>query len=158
SPSADEGIAGAKLAIEDNNTTGRFLGQTFALDDVPLKPDGDPVAALEGLVSRGVFLLVADLPAPMLLALSDAATDSGVLILNIGAAADSLREENCRANVFHVAPSHSMLADGLAQYLVWKQWKRWLLMKGSHPEDALFAAALERAAKKFGAKIVEERV
>jgi ABC transporter substrate binding protein (PQQ-dependent alcohol dehydrogenase system) len=158
SPSADEGIAGAKLAIEDNNTTGRFLGQTYTLEDVPLKPGGDPVVALEGLESRGVFLLVADLPAPLLLALSDAAKDRGVLIFNVGAAEDSLREENCRANVFHVAPSHSMLADGLAQYLVWKQWKRWLLMKGSHPEDALFAAALERAAKKFGAKIVEERV
>ncbi|HMF05545.1 MAG TPA: ABC transporter substrate-binding protein [Methylocella sp.] len=158
SPSADDGIAGAKLAIEDNNTTGRFLGQTFAIEDVPLDPGGDPVAALKSLVSRGVFLVVADLPAPLLLALSDAAKDKGVLLFNIGAAEDSLREENCRANVFHIAPSYSMLADGLAQYLVWKQWKRWLLMKGSHPPDALFAAALERSAKKFGAKVVEERV
>jgi ABC transporter substrate binding protein (PQQ-dependent alcohol dehydrogenase system) len=158
SPSADDGIAGAKLAIEDNNTTGRFLGQSFAIEDVPLDPGGDAVAALKSLVRQGVFLIVADLPAPLLLALSDAAKDEGALIFNIGAAEDSLREENCRANVFHVAPSHSMLADGLAQYLVWKQWKRWLLMKGSHPQDALFAAALARAAKKFGAKIVEERV
>jgi ABC transporter substrate binding protein (PQQ-dependent alcohol dehydrogenase system) len=51
-----------------------------------------------------------------------------------------------------------MLADGLAQYLVWKQWKRWLLFKGSHPQDELYAEALARAAKKFGAKIVEERI
>ncbi len=158
SPSADDGIAGAKLAIEDNNTTGRFLGETFTIEDVLLDPGGGPVAALEGLVSRGVFLLVADLPAPLLLALSDAAKDKGVLIFNIGAQDDSLREENCRANVFHIAPTYSMLADGLAQYLVWKQWKRWLLMKGSYPADALFAAALERSAKKFGAKVVEERV
>jgi ABC transporter substrate binding protein (PQQ-dependent alcohol dehydrogenase system) len=50
-----------------------------------------------------------------------------------------------------------MLADGLAQYLVWKQWRRWLLIYGSHPEDALWAEALRRAATRFGAQIVEER-
>jgi ABC transporter substrate binding protein (PQQ-dependent alcohol dehydrogenase system) len=51
-----------------------------------------------------------------------------------------------------------MLADGLAQYLVWKQWRRWLLVHGSHPADKLYADALRRAAKRFGAKIVEERL
>ena len=80
-----------------------------------------------------------------------------MLIFNTGAPEDLLREENCRANVLHIAPSYSMLADGLAQYLVWKQWKRWFLIKGSHPEDDLYAGALRHAAKKFGAKIVEER-
>jgi ABC transporter substrate binding protein (PQQ-dependent alcohol dehydrogenase system) len=50
-----------------------------------------------------------------------------------------------------------MLADALAQYLVWKQWKRWLLVVGSHEKDKLFADALRRAATRFGAKIVQER-
>jgi ABC transporter substrate binding protein (PQQ-dependent alcohol dehydrogenase system) len=50
-----------------------------------------------------------------------------------------------------------MLADALAQYLVWKQWKRWLLVSGSHDNDKLYADALRRAASRFGAKIVQER-
>ena len=50
-----------------------------------------------------------------------------------------------------------MLADALAQYLVWKQWRRWFLVHGTEPDDEAFAAALRRAAKRFGAKIVEER-
>ena len=33
-PPPDEGVAGARLAINDNNTTGRFLKQEFALDVV----------------------------------------------------------------------------------------------------------------------------
>ncbi|MGQ0443796.1 MAG: ABC transporter substrate-binding protein [Beijerinckiaceae bacterium] len=156
-PAAGDGLAGATLAVEDNNTTGGFLGQTFAIDDVLLRPGDDPAAALNGLIARGVSFVLADLSAAALLALADAAKDKGVLIFNTGAPEDSLREENCRANVFHVAPSYSMLADGLAQYLVYKQWKRWFLIKGSHPEDELYAVALARAAKKFGAKIVEER-
>jgi len=157
-PSPDDGVAGAKLGVEDNNTTGRFLGQRFTLEDMLAAPGSDPSAALDSLLSRGVYFIAADLPASALLALADAARDKSALIFNVGAPEDSLREENCRANVFHIAPSHSMLADGLAQYLVWKQWKRWLLLKGSHPQDQLFAAALARAAKKFGAKIVDERV
>ena len=50
-----------------------------------------------------------------------------------------------------------MLADALAQYLVWKHWTRWLLVFGSHEPDKLFADALRRSAARFGARIVQER-
>ncbi|MGC2631795.1 MAG: branched-chain amino acid ABC transporter substrate-binding protein, partial [Rhodomicrobium sp.] len=68
------------------------------------------------------------------------------------------REEDCRGDVIHVAPSRAMLADGLAQYLIWKQWRNWVLVTGSHPEDKLWADALKRAALRFGAKIADEKV
>jgi ABC transporter substrate binding protein (PQQ-dependent alcohol dehydrogenase system) len=51
-----------------------------------------------------------------------------------------------------------MLTDALAQYLVWKRWDEWFLIEGSHPEDKALADAYRRAAVKFGATIVEERV
>src|ERR1043165_8341376 len=51
-----------------------------------------------------------------------------------------------------------MLADGLAQYLVWKQWRRWLVAAGSDGAHTLYAGARQRAAGRFGAKIVQERV
>ena len=50
-----------------------------------------------------------------------------------------------------------MLADALAQYLVWKKWPNWFLVYGPRPEDKLLADSYRHAAKKFGAKIVEER-
>ena len=31
-PTRDDGVAGARLAIEDNNTTGQFLNQRFTLE------------------------------------------------------------------------------------------------------------------------------
>src|SRR5207245_5391698 len=80
------------------------------------------------------------------------------LFFNVGAIDDRLREEDCRANVIHTAPTRSMLADALAQYLVWKQWRRWLLVVGSHAEDKLYGDALRRSAKRFGARIVQEKV
>jgi ABC transporter substrate binding protein (PQQ-dependent alcohol dehydrogenase system) len=155
-PAENDCVAGARLAIEDNNTTGKFLNQHFNLDEVRLKAGDDVVKAAQTLASHDGFI-IADLPADELLKVSDALRDNGTLLLNAGAIDDRLREEDCRADVIHVAPTRSMLADALAQYLVWKQWKRWLLVVGSHDKDKLYADALRRAATRFGAKIVQER-
>ena len=157
-PAANDGVAGARLAIDDNNTTGTFLNQQFLLEDVRLVGSADAAAATGALVERGVSLMIADLPAEALLKAADAGAARKLLFFNVGAIDDRLREEDCRANVIHTAPTRSMLADALAQYLVWKQWRRWLLVIGSHAEDKLYGDALRRSAKRFGARIVQEKV
>ena len=157
-PPDNDGVAGAQLAIDDNNTTGAFLNQRFALDEVRLKPGDDPAAAALALADRAVGVISAALDPDALLKAADAARSRGVMLFNAAASDDRLREEDCRANVIHTAPTRSMLADGLAQYLAWKQWRRWLLVVGSHPADKLYADALRRAARRFGARIVQERV
>jgi hypothetical protein len=35
-PPRDDGLAGATLAVSDNNTTGRFIGQQFEMTDAPV--------------------------------------------------------------------------------------------------------------------------
>src|SRR5262245_13001736 len=158
-PADNDGVAGAQVAIDDNNTTGAFLNQRFALEEVRLKDTDDPAAAAaaaQALAARGIGLVIAALPPDALLTAADA--NRGLVWFNVSAPDDRLREEDCRANVIHVAPTRSMLADALAQYLAWKQWRRWLLVVGSHPADKLYADALRRAARRFGARIVQERV
>ena len=157
-PAENDGVAGARLAAEDNNTTGKFLNQHFTLDELRLKDGDDAAKAAAALADRNIAFIIADLPAGALLKAADAIRDRGTVLFNAGAIDDRLREEDCRTNVIHVAPTRSMLADGLAQYLVWKQWKRWMMVVGSHEEDKLYAEALRRAATRFGAKIVQERV
>ena len=157
-PASNDGIAGAQLAIEDNNTTGKFLNQSFSVEALRLKDRDDPAAAVTQLADRGISLFITELPADLLLKAADAGRARSLVFFNAGATDDRLRQEDCRANVIHVAPSRSMLADALAQYLVWKRWRRWLLVVGSHEPDKLYAAALRRAAGRFGAKIVQERV
>ena len=155
-PSENDGVAGALLAIEDNNTTGKFLNQHFTLTEVRLK-EGDDVAAAANNLAEHNGTIVLDLPADEVLKVADALRERGTVLFDAGSIDDRLREQDCRANVVHVAPTRSMLADALAQYLVWKQWKRWLLVSGSHDNDKLYADALRRAASRFGAKIVQER-
>ena len=156
-PPQDDGVAGARLAINDNNTTGRFLKQEFALEVVESASASDLIAEVSKRIDAGAGFVVADMSPAALLQLSDALKGRDALILNAGSGDDRLREADCRANVLHTAPSRAMLADGLAQYLVWKQWRRWLLVRGTGRDDEAFADALRRAAKRFGGKIVEER-
>jgi ABC transporter substrate binding protein (PQQ-dependent alcohol dehydrogenase system) len=157
-PAADDTLAGALMGAADNNTTGKFTNQTFEAIDARLEDGDDVVAALDALLDKGALFIIADLSPERLLAVSERAKPKGAVLFNVSATDDRLREADCRANVIHVAPTRSMLADGLTQYLIWKQWRRWLLIKGSHPKDELLAQAFRNSAKKFGAKIVEERV
>jgi ABC transporter substrate binding protein (PQQ-dependent alcohol dehydrogenase system) len=156
-PAANDGLAGAQLAIDDDNTTGRFLKQHYSLVEKLVGENDDPVAAMNTLADEGAAFIVTSLDADRLLKVADAGKARGMTMINALAPDERLREQDCRANVFHVAPSRSMLADALAQYLVWKKWRKWMLITGSHENDELFAEALRHAATRFGAKIVEQR-
>jgi len=156
-PPADDGVAGAKLGIADNNTTGQFTKQNFTLDVVESANVDDLIKAALEKGPAGSGFVVADMEPDALLKLADALAGRDAVVMNVGNADDSVREENCRANVLHIAPSRSMLADALGQYLAWKRWNNWFLIVGPQPEDKLYAEALKRAAKRFGSKIVEER-
>jgi len=156
-PAEDNGLAGAQLAVEDNNTTGKFTKQEYELKDAAVSDPQQATDALGKFTAEGIRFVVADLPANTLLAVADAAAKDNVLVFNAGSTDDSLRQEQCRANVIHVAPSRSMLADALAQYLVVKKWTRWLLIVGSHDADKQYAEDIKRGAQRFGAEVVEER-
>ena len=153
----DAGIRGAELGIKDDNTTGRFTRQAFSLKRYDLPKAGDAAALINKIASDGIGFVLVDAPADTVLALADAARGKPMLLFNLSAEDTRLREQDCRANVAHVAPSRAMLADALAQFLVLKRWNRWFLISGANPPDKAFAEAVRNAAKKFGAKIVAEK-
>lgn len=156
-PPPDEGVQGARLGLADNATTGRFTGQRFALEE---RLTIDPEAALEafrGLLAEGVRLVLADMPADLLLRLATLPEAAGAILLNIAAPDDALRNESCRRNILHIPPSRAMLADALVQFLVTKRWRNLFLTAGPGEGDRLYAEAVRRAARKFGARIVADK-
>jgi len=153
----DNGIQGARIALEDNNRTGRFINQDYRLSEMILSLDADFRAQAKAALASGQKLIIADLEEPDLLALADMPEAKDAIILDIRTSDDDLRQEQCRSNVFHILPSWAMRADALAQYLLWKKWTRWLLVSGKNPADLGYAAAVKRAAARFGSKIVDER-
>ncbi|WP_245479494.1 ABC transporter substrate-binding protein [Hansschlegelia zhihuaiae] len=157
-PPKDDGVAGAELGIADNNTTGQFLRQSYKLvASEQVAFEDDPMPAFNRILESGAKFIVLMVPADALLKMADAAKDKDVILFNAAATDDRLRQKDCRYNVLHVAPNRAMLTDSLAQYLVSKRWSNWFMIVGRQPEDRLYADAVRRSAKKFGAKIIEEK-
>ena len=155
---ADKGLLGSELAINDNNTTGQFTGQSFVLNKFIVPIDGNVVEVFNKEIVDKYQLVVSLLPAESLTKLAGSAAGKSVLLFDAATSDDSLRAEQCRPEVLHLLPSRAMRADALAQYMMKKRWTKWFLVVGANPEDRLFADAIKRAAKRFGSKIVAEKV
>lgn len=151
----DAGQRGAELAINDSNTTGRFLKHSYGLTAISSDSPQQLIEEALGLHGKGLRLFVVNAPAASLKQLSETLPDS--LLINAGSANDELRITRCLGNVLHTLPSRSMLADALGQFLAVRRWNRWLLISGPTLEDQAYAAALRRAAKRFGHRIIEEK-
>src|SRR5260370_42318996 len=110
-PAANDCLAGSQLAIEDDNTTGRFLNQRYVLIDRLVEQGDDVAAAIGALADDGVSFVISVLEADDLLKAADAGKARGLLLINASAPDERLREEDCRPHVVHVAPTRAMLAD-----------------------------------------------
>lgn len=151
----DAGQRGAELAIIDSNSTGAFLNQRYSLTSATVDSPDALLAAAQAQHAQGLRLFVVNAPAASLRQLSAALPDS--LLFNAGSPDDSLRSTDCLGNVLHTLPSRAMLADALAQFLVVRKWQKALLIVGPTEDDQAYAAALRRAAKRFGVHLVAEK-
>ena len=106
------------------------------------------------LEKAGAVAFVTDLPTDWTVA---AAAATKLPLLNAGNADNVLREQACRANLFHTLPSERMFADALAQTLVGRKWAKVLLLTGPAPEDAARAAVVQASLKRYGLKLAAQR-
>jgi ABC transporter substrate binding protein (PQQ-dependent alcohol dehydrogenase system) len=151
------GLAGSRLGIVDANASGAFRGQHYRLEETVVEPDGDFAAATRALLDRGVRVLVVRAGADDTLVAADLAAQKGAIVFDAGSPDVRLRQQDCRADLFHTLPSRDMAADGLMQYLAKRRWSKLMLVVGPLAGDTAAAEAYRAAAAKFGLKIVEER-
>ncbi|KAA0876424.1 ABC transporter substrate-binding protein [Nitrincola tapanii] len=152
----DSGLRGAEVGIKDNNTTGRFLKQRYHLEALQSDNPEQLLEKAQSLYAEGVRFFVANLPKAELKALHSQVGE-GSIIFNAGSKDDALRVNECIPDMLHTIPSRAMLADALGQWLAAKRWNKWLLITGQHPDDQAYAAAVKRAAERFGSRIIEEK-
>ena len=96
-------------------------------------------------------MLLTDLPTDWTLAVVDAVQ---LPVVNLGDAADRLRQQDCRARLFHTLPSERMRSDALAQALVARKWSKLLVLVGSSPQDALRAQTAQASIRRYGMQVV----
>lgn len=152
-----KGMAGAELAIADNNTTGQFTGQEYRLKKVLLPVGADIAKAFSEQATTDYPFVVLNLPVGDVLKLAGLPQAQNKLLFDASTSDDALRNEQCHTNVLHILPSRAMRADALAQYMMKKRWREWFLVIGPTEQDRLYAAAVKRAAKRFGLKLVAEK-
>lgn len=152
----DSGIQGAKLAIQDSNTTGRFLKHKYLLTDFAHSDQEQLLAQADQLYSKGVrfFVLNTDSDTTKKITTS---LPADALIFNAGATDDSLRQKFCAPNLLHTSTSRAMLNDALAQLLKAKRLNKIFMITGDQPEDIAYSNAFKRSAKRFGLSIVKEK-
>ncbi len=154
---SDSGYQGARLAIEDSNTTGKFLQQHFALTSFEFAKQQDLLARLKVEFSSGKTIFILDAPLPVLNEINLWAQNKNILLFNISEFSNNLRNNQCLNTILHTAPSHAMKSDALAQWLLYRRLNKVLLIRGEQPADIALAESFKRSAKRYGLKIISEK-
>lgn len=152
----NDGLAGAQTGLTDNQTTGKFLGQTYTLTDSFVPEGDDPLTAAKELLAASRYLIL-NAPADIVLAIADLPEAENALLFNTASGDIALRDIECRSNLLHSLPSDAMRTDALAQVLVQKRWTDLVMISGTYPQDLTYAAAMRRSMNKFGLKLSGEK-
>ena len=148
---------GAEMAVRESRVLGRALKIKFSLERAEAKTAAALVPEIRRMAAAGVRFFLIDADAEALSEVAGATAGQEVLLFNISEPADVLRGPKCRAHVMHVISSHAMMTDALAQFLVARNWREVLILKGPEDEDLAFAAAFEVSARRFGVRVVASR-
>ena len=143
---------GATVGIDDAAALVRVTQTTLALERITIAP-GKAADAITAARARGVSLFLLDLPAAEIRAAAAPLKGTPALAFNVSAPDDTLRRDLCAPEIVHTMPSLAMRADALLQHFLGRKWRDLLLLEGPEPDDAAFAAAIQRSAKKLGARI-----
>ena len=149
-------IDAARLAVDESDMEVSAAGHKLLVKPFLAADVNDLPKALAQVRAAKAQYLLLDLPLPAMqavLAAGPAALGSAILF-NVGASADSLRASACAANLLHTYPSQAMLSDALVQYLAARSWNQSLVLYGPSAQDQADLAAFQRAAKRYGLKLL----
>ena len=150
-------FAGAEVALRESRFVGQAIGVSFDLVRARGADAPALLAELEKLHAEGVRHFLIDAPGKVVAEVAAATRGRELLLFNVSAPDDALRQAQCQAHLYHTIPNHGMQADALAQFLVAKKWRNVLLLQGPRDEDKLVGAAFENSARRFGLKIVDKK-
>ncbi len=150
-------FAGAEVALRESRFVGQAIGVSFDLVRARGADARALVAELDKLHAEGVRHFLIDAPGKVVAEVAAATRGRELLLFNVSAPDDALRQAQCQAHLYHTIPNHGMQTDALAQFLVAKKWRKVLLLQGPRDDDRLIGAAFENSARRLGLKIVDKK-
>lgn len=152
------GLSGAQLAVVDSNKSSKFLNQNYSLITKISYDENELIQAFEEFVKNKNSYVILNVEDELLKKIIANPISKDALLLNAGSQTTDLRRDYCNKNLLHTIASNAMLYDGLVQFLVKRNFKNIFLITGKDPKDIQISDDIKRAVKKFGAKIVKEKV
>ena len=154
----DLGLKGAQIAVIDSNKSAKFLNQSFELIEKISYDENELIQAFEEFVKNKNSYVILNVEDSLLEKIRTNPLAKNSLLINASSQSTHLRSEICDKNLLHTIASNAMLYDGLMQFLVKRDFKDIFLISGNNPKDILIKEDIKRAAKKFGANIIKEKV
>lgn len=148
---ASDGVA---VALKEAQLELESAGASVSFDTVPVADAAAAKAAAQKAEKAGAVAILTDLPAEQTLVVADAVK---LPVLNLSAADDRLRQQDCRPRLLHLAASDRMRADALAQTLVSLKWRNVLLLTGPSALDAARGAVAQAAIQRYGLKLAARK-
>ena len=102
-------------------------------------------------------LVVLDLPKSEFIEVATSLDEMGPTSVNVRHPDIDLRDKLCLPSLYHTIPSERMYFDALGQFLIYRGWRKVLVVHGPTDKDSLRTEILVRSLKKFGADISDLR-
>jgi len=144
-----------ELAVYESSTLFETVGMQANINLLELESAGSFAEQLAGVPNSGMLIL--DLPRDAMVQVARISNDMKTVAFNVRHSDGSLRESLCLPYVFHTIPSDGMYFDALGQFLVYRGWRKVLVIKGPSEQDTRRAQSLQKSLKKFGTSVVDER-
>jgi ABC transporter substrate binding protein (PQQ-dependent alcohol dehydrogenase system) len=107
--------AGAEVALKEARFAGSAAGVAFELNHHSAADVEAAVATVERLTEQGVKYFLLDLPGAAVAEIARRTRGQELLLFNLSALDDGLRQTECQPQLLHLAPSYAMLMDALAR-------------------------------------------
>ncbi|MDB2619069.1 hypothetical protein N9Y18_02335 [Litoricolaceae bacterium] len=144
-----------ELALFESRTTFEAFGITPKLQLIDFSGDQPHDIQIAQIPKNAVVIL--DVPKSEFTKVATALNNSGRVSINVRHPDTDLRDQLCLPLLYHTIPSERMYFDALGQFLIYRGWRKVLIVHGPTDQDLERVAILEKSLKKFGADISEVR-
>ena len=144
-----------ELALFESKTTFEAFEITPKLHLIDFSDDQPHDAQIAQIPKNALVIL--DVPKSEFTKIATMLNDSGRVSINVRHPDTDLRDQLCLPLLYHTIPSERMYFDALGQFLIYRGWRKVLIVHGPTDQDLDRVAILEKSLKKFGADISEVR-
>ena len=146
---------GVELALFESATSFEAYGVAAELKIIDLN-DQQPIEAQLAQIPTDA-LVILDLPRSEFSQVAKTLNGLERISINVRHPDTDLRDQMCLPSLYHTIPSERMYFDALGQFLIFRGWRKVLVVHGPSKRDKKRTEILKKSLKKFGAEISDTR-